>query len=71
MAEDIKKPAVEEEGAPAVVGQLSVSNDLLDFSQFASKKTKKCEKSACSANAELTPRERAILERKQKKEEQK
>ncbi|WP_438341540.1 hypothetical protein [Mycoplasma sp. 3341] len=70
MADENKKPQVEEQDAPAVVGQLQVSNDLLDFSMF-SKKPKKCD-GECSAQskdeAQLTPRERAILERKQKAE---
>ncbi|TQC51533.1 hypothetical protein E1I18_01935 [Mycoplasmopsis mucosicanis] len=54
-----------EESAPAVVGQISVSNELLDFT--IKKPAKKCE-SKCDdkkdPNCGLTPREKAIQERK-------
>ncbi|MBU4689613.1 MULTISPECIES: hypothetical protein [Mycoplasma] len=55
----------EQESAPAVVGIIKVSDELLDFSSF--KKTKKsCEGPKCESKkeGELTPREKAILERK-------
>lgn len=66
-AKDLKES--EEEGAPAVVGQLQVSDDLLDFTCFT--KTKKCDGPKCEVEVEdckLTPRQKAILERKMKQE---
>ncbi|QJR44278.1 hypothetical protein [Mycoplasma miroungirhinis] len=65
----------EEENAPAVVGTLTVSNELLDFS-FCNKSNKtECKidtknKDECACG-DLTPRQRAILERKQKEEAKK
>lgn len=64
---DAQKQEAEEESAPAVVGQLSVSNDLLDFSSVASKREAKKRECAISGDCEgLTPREKAILARKKK-----
>ncbi|VEU77883.1 hypothetical protein [Mycoplasmopsis columbinasalis] len=65
---ELNKNAASEQAAPAVVGQLSVSNELLDFSGLAKKSSKKKEcllDGKCEDN-ELTPRERAILARKKK-----
>ncbi|WP_029513233.1 hypothetical protein [Mycoplasmopsis primatum] len=71
---DKEKQKVEEEvgsaDAPAVVGQLKVSNDLLDFSAYAAKPSKKTEKECdkeCGDDSKLTPRERAIKARKEGK----
>lgn len=59
--------AEEEQAAPAVVGQLSVSNDLLDFSSVASKREAKKRECAINGDCEgLTKREKAILARKKK-----
>ncbi|QBF34682.1 hypothetical protein EG856_01975 [Mycoplasmopsis phocirhinis] len=59
-----------EQAAPAVVGQISVSDELLDFSSFkkstSSAAPKKEEK---VMEGDLTPRERAILERLKAKAE--
>ncbi|WP_029608622.1 hypothetical protein [Mycoplasma simbae] len=61
-----------QESAPAVVGQIKVSNELLDFSCFNKKRTCKKDDAKCIEEAksecELTPREKAILERKAKAE---
>ncbi|MGY5139518.1 hypothetical protein [Mycoplasmopsis gallinarum] len=72
MIEDFAKKcgSKEEEGAPAVVGQLKVSNDLLDFSALAqTNKKAKAKEEITEDNANLTPRERAILARINKKKE--
>lgn len=71
MLEDKEKnTSAAEEKAPAVVGQLKVSNDLLDFSSLAKKSAKKKEcpnDGTCTKDDEnLTPRQRAILARKNK-----
>ncbi|AIA29210.1 hypothetical protein MCFN_00155 [Mycoplasmopsis californica] len=64
-----KKP----ESAPAVVGLIKVSDEVLDFSCFNKKKEacakddKKCMEEAKS-DCELSPREKAILERLKAKE---
>ncbi|MCU4116928.1 hypothetical protein N8G13_00410 [Mycoplasma zalophi] len=62
--------APEEEGAPAVVGTLKVSNDLLDFSAFSkTKKTESKQEAKAEDEGNLTPRQKAILERKRKEAE--
>ncbi|QJG66851.1 hypothetical protein [Mycoplasma phocoenae] len=63
--DNIKKDDVEQ-SAPAVVGEIKVSNDLLDFSSLKPKKAKKECEGACSNDKELTPRQKAILERQNK-----
>ncbi|QSF13742.1 hypothetical protein [Mycoplasma sp. Mirounga ES2805-ORL] len=69
MAEEKKKDEVVQEKAPAVVGLLKVSDETLNFDQFVSKKVcaKKNAAKDKNDNSNLTPRERAILERKKKK----
>ncbi len=66
-----EKSSFKKADAPAVVGQIQVSDELLDFSAFAKPKKKEtsCKESgACSKDEEnLTPRERAIRARKEGK----
>ncbi|VEU60451.1 Uncharacterised protein [Mycoplasmopsis bovigenitalium] len=59
-----------QESAPAVVGLIKVSDELLDLSSFK-KPTKKTEPVAdvVKKDGELTPREKAILERLKAKAE--
>ncbi|WP_036450718.1 hypothetical protein [Mycoplasmopsis opalescens] len=65
---DKEKEQVGNQAAPAVVGTLQVSDEILDFSSLSVKKS--CKKSECAKKADdnLTPRERAILERLKAKE---
>ncbi|MBN0919527.1 ATP-dependent zinc metalloprotease FtsH [[Mycoplasma] gypis] len=56
----------QDDEAPAVVGQLSVSNESLDFSSLATKTTKRNKREISEEQKNLTPRERAILERRKK-----
>ncbi|MGX9358268.1 ATP-dependent zinc metalloprotease FtsH [Mycoplasma sp. 128] len=60
-----------EDSAPAVVGQLKVSNDVLDFSMFSKKSSESKKEEKVLDENNLTPREKAILERRKKAQQDK
>ncbi|MCS4536571.1 MULTISPECIES: hypothetical protein [unclassified Mycoplasma] len=60
-----------EQGAPAVVGQIKVSDEMLDFSSFKKATKNVAPKKEEVKDGDLTPRERAILERLKAKAENK
>lgn len=66
MSDQEKKPG----GAPAVVGEIKVSDELLDFTSFKTPKKAEAKCEPCKQEikkGELTPREKAIMERLAKK----
>ncbi|MBZ4195251.1 hypothetical protein [Mycoplasma tauri] len=67
MTEENKKNENTEDSAPAVVGQIKVSNELFDVSTLIKKSSKKENTLSSKDDEKLTPRERAIKARREGK----